>query len=127
MKFKGAFLYIFLVALIFINADGLIQYFWEYLAITSSGYYGLSPLTSYIIGKFLVTFILGGILLLFLDKKNLDYKNRNLLLIIILTIILELRYLYIYDYTYTWHIINMINHFLILYITMYYISKIMEV
>ena len=107
---------IIFIAFIFTAIDGILHFLINYLEIKPGiSYFTLSPLSTYMLGKFITTIIVGIIILFILSYTNLSKRGVIFYFSIILTIILEIRYFY-YDYTYNWHVINMIIHFILLYI-----------
>ena len=112
-----------ILATLFTIADGLVHYSWDFLKISSQGYYGLSSLASYMLGKFITTIIAGYIILFFLSNiKSINKNTRMFLFTLVLTIILQIRYFYL-DYTLNWHLVNMALHFNILYFLSPYFLK----
>jgi len=126
---KNFFLSLLIISLIFTLADLFLHYTLESIEIY---YYPIpeflkfistSSLIWYGIGKFFGTIIL-GLLLYPLIKKIKSYKLKILLFTLIIVIILEVRYLISGYYDSIWHTINFINHFIVLFVSSYYIFKI---
>lgn len=108
---------IFLMSLIattlFVLADGLIHFFTP-LKVISYRYSFLpfSPLTLYIIGKYIGTFIMFFLLLWIFSKTKIRGFARYSLITLIIVSLLELRYILDPYYGIFWHIINFISHYI---------------
>lgn len=116
MNFKKLLLTITIISIVFTLLDGVVHYFFEPLEIYNNSYFGLTPLISYMLGKFVTAFIIGGILLFILSiftKKPLILTS---ILTFLLVVILEIRYFSIFEYPVIWHILNTLNHVIILFI-----------
>ena len=133
-RFWRYFLWLIVIVAVFTLVDLILHYSIEYLEIY---YYPIpnflkfisdSPLIWYGIGKFIGSFIIGLLCypLIIRLKSNL---TKSLTLTIITILLLEARYMISGYYTISWDLFNAVNHFVVLFISSYFIfskSKILD-
>lgn len=74
-----------------------------------------NPLFWYSIGKFIFSFIIGIIILLFTYNSQIKNKFLALIYTLIIVIMLQLRYIYTNAYGISWNLIVLLLHIVILY------------
>ena len=124
---------IFLTSLIattlFVFIDALIHFFTP-LKVISSKYSIIpfinNPLALYIIGKFIVTFIMLSLLLLLLSKAKLKELTGYSVITLLIVSLLELRYMFDPYYGILWHAINFISHYIELLGSLYLAKLVMK-
>jgi len=77
-----------------------------------------SPLFWYAVGKFIATLLFGAILYFFVRKMKSAF-GRALMLALPIVIQMEMRYIASGHYGALWHVYNVINHTLIMFIASY--------
>lgn len=128
-KLLDILLIVAVISLLFTFGDFLVHYLYKGLEVS---YYSIpspllkissSPLLWYVIGKFITTIILGFILLLFLINTNLKSYIKYYIFTSVIVIFLEVRYIISGYYSFFWHVLNIINHSIILFIVTFIVLK----
>lgn len=116
----------FLTALSFTILDALVHYFYEPLEIYyyPYKYFGVqSPLLNYAMSKLVASTVILFILFYLFAKTDWNPYVRYGLITLILVGLLEIRYIISGRYDAQWHVLNFINHFLTLSISLYLVDR----